>query len=294
MTRSKSLTHRSLTSSVGSCWKRQKTSPICWRAPRYSASLSGCGCMGGERTAPSLERFGLRPPGKSRLSLGHSCWIGGVWTILAASHRGMRPATNAGSRLCSKSQLRSAQGNIGGLVEPLAARLFEEPLDDGVDVHGLVELVLTLATEGMAEFSVFVRPLRERTFEAVRRGCRADELREAARLLDDPPSDNDLNALRVGCAAYLEHYYSGDRLECRSDNEFEELIDNLTFFRAAVNVETDAFVAELEAARQELHEEEEQYAEAHAEEYKERWREARQEDESIADMFDSLRSDGGG
>ena len=178
-----------------------------------------------------------------------------------------------------------------GLVGPLAARLFEEPLDDGVDIHGLVDLVVTLATKGMAEFSVFVHPLRERAFEAVRRGCRADELREAARLLDDPPSDNDLDALRAGCAAYLEHYYSDERLDCRSDEEFEELIDNLTFFQVVLNAKTDAFVTELEEARQELQEEREQYAEAHAEEYKERWREARHEDESTADMFGSLKSD---
>ena len=53
-----------------------------------------------------------------------------------------------------------------GLVEPLAVRLLEEPLDDGGDIDWLVDLVLTLTTKDMAEFSVFVHPLRERAFDS--------------------------------------------------------------------------------------------------------------------------------
>ena len=80
-------------------------------------------------------------------------------------------------------------------------------------------------------------------------------------------------------------------MDCRSDEEFEELIDNLKFFQVVLNAKTDAFVTELEEARQELAEEKEQYADADAEEYKERWREARYEEESIAGMFGGLKSD---
>ena len=85
--------------------------------------------------------------------------------------------------------------------------------------------------------------------------------------------------------------YSDERLDCRSDGKFEELIDHLTFFQVVLNAKTDAFVTELEEARQDFQEEREQHADAHAEEYKERWREARHEDESIAGMFGSLKSD---
>lgn len=177
------------------------------------------------------------------------------------------------------------------LVEPLASCLFEEPLDEGGDIDELVDLVIALGTEDMAEFSGYVQPLRERVFAAVRLGCRTDELRKAARLLDDPQSGNELAALRASYAAYIEHDYSDARLNCRSIEEFEELIADLTWCGVALSVETDGFVAELEQARLELEEEEEQYANAHAEEYKERGYEMRRQEESIGDLFGSLKSD---
>ena len=77
---------------------------------------------------------------------------------------------NADLRWCLKSQLRIGTKEYRGLVKPLAARLFEEPFDAAADIHGLVDLVVTLATKDMAEFSVFVHPLRERAFEAVATG----------------------------------------------------------------------------------------------------------------------------
>ena len=176
------------------------------------------------------------------------------------------------------------------LVDPIAARLFEEPLDDGVDINALVDLVVSLESEDMAEFSAFVRPLRERVFEAARQGCRSDELREATRLLEEPPSDDDLNALRAGYAAYDKHYFSSERWECRSEEEFSGLIEDLTLFQESLGVDTGEFVAEVLEALEEFLESEERYADAHEDEYKEQWREARYENESIADMFGSLRS----
>ena len=177
------------------------------------------------------------------------------------------------------------------LVDPIVARLFEEPLDDGVDINTLVDLVVSLEGKGMAEFTAFIQPLSERVFDAVRQGCRSDELREAIRLLDDPPADNDFDALRAGYAMYIEHYFSSERLECRSDEEFDGLIEDLTLFEKTLDVETEGSVAEVEEARQEFQESEERYHDAYANDYKDRWREAQHQDESIADMFGSLKFD---
>ena len=177
------------------------------------------------------------------------------------------------------------------LVEPIAAHLFGEPLDDGVDINALVDLVVLLKSNDMAEFSSFVQPLRERVFMAVRQGCRSDELREATRLLNDPPSEDDLNALRASYAAYLEHYFSNERSECRSDDDFDGLIADLMLFKETLGVQTDALVTAVDEARLDFQEAEEQYAYAQEDEYKERWREERYENESIADMFASLKSD---
>ena len=177
------------------------------------------------------------------------------------------------------------------LIEPLAGCLFEEPLDEGGDIAGLVDLVIALGAEDMAGYSVFVRPLRERVFASVRRGCRVDELRKAAILLGDPRSDNELAALRAGYAAYIEHYHFDAQLDCRSVGEFDELIDDLTWCGVALNADTDGFVAELEQAREELQEEGEQYADDQVEEFRERKYELRREQESIADLFGGLKSD---
>ena len=177
------------------------------------------------------------------------------------------------------------------LVEPLAGCLLEEPLDEGGDIGELVDLVITLGTKEMVQFSVFVQPLRERVFAAVRRACRAAELREAARLLGDPQSDDELAALRAGYVSFIENYYSDERSDCRSVEECEELIADLTWCGVALNVGTDGFVAELEETRQELQEDEERRADAQIEEYKERRYELRREEENIAELFGSLKSD---
>ena len=177
------------------------------------------------------------------------------------------------------------------LVEPIATRLLGEPVDEGVDINALVDLIVSLEGDDMSEYSSLVQPLRERVFEAARLGCASDELREATRLLDSSSSDRELDALRIGYSQYLMHYYSSERSEARSREEFERLIDDLTVFKEILGVETQGLVTEVEEARQELEEEEERYADAHEDEYKERWREERLENENIAGMFAGLKSD---
>lgn len=181
-----------------------------------------------------------------------------------------------------------------GLVEPIAARLMEEPVHDGVDISALVDLVVSLESKDMSEFSALVQPLRERVFEAARLGCASDKLREATRLLDRPSSGSELNALRMGYSEYLKHYYTSERSDAQSGDEFERLIGDLTLFEDVLGVETEEFVTEVKEARQEFEEEEERYADAHEDEYKERWREQRYENENIADMFAGLRIDRSG
>ena len=177
------------------------------------------------------------------------------------------------------------------LVDPIAAHIFEEPLDDGGDINELVGLIISLDNKDMNEFSALDQPLRERVFEMVKQGCRSDELREAIRILDDPPSEDDLNKLRAGYAVYLEHYFSNERSECYSDDDFDGLIADLMLFKETLGVQTDALVSEVDEARQDFLESEEQYTYAQEDEYKVRWRAERYENESIADMFASLKSD---
>ena len=125
----------------------------------------------------------------------------------------------------------------------------------------------------------------------MQQGCRSDELREATRLLGDPPSEHHLSALREGYTSYLRDYFSSECSQCRSEDEFGGLIEDLTLLNETLDVETDTLIAEVEEACQSFLEAEEQYAEALQDEYREQWRETRHENESIASMFQGLRSD---
>ena len=180
------------------------------------------------------------------------------------------------------------------LLSPIATRLMEEPVEEGVDISALVDLVILLENNSLSEFSFLIQPLRKRVFDAARLGCASDELREATRLLDNPSSGSELESLRMGFSQYLSHHYSSERWEARSGEEFERLIGDLSVFKEVLGVETAVFVQEVEEARKEFEEEEERYAEAHEDEYKERWREERYENANIADMFAGLRSDRSG
>ena len=177
------------------------------------------------------------------------------------------------------------------LVEPIAAKVMEEPVHHGVDIGELVDLIVFLEGEKNSKFSDLARPLRERVFEAVKLGCPSDEFSKATHLLDNSPSDGELNAFRMGYSGYLEHYYNDELSNVQSSGDFARLIDALALFRDVLDVQTDEFVAEVEKAHQEFEEGQEWYAEAHLDEYKERWREERIESESIADMFAGLRVD---
>ena len=69
------------------------------------------------------------------------------------------------------------------------------------------------------------------------------------------------------------------------------MITDLELFKKSLGVQTDALVTAVDEARQDFLEEEEQYASAKEGEYKERWSIERYENESIADMFASLKTD---
>ena len=172
------------------------------------------------------------------------------------------------------------------LVGPIADHLFEQPLN-WVDINTSVDLVVSLYGSDSVEFAGLVKQLRERVFQAVSRGCQSDELREAIRLLDDSPFEDDLNAIRSGYATYVENGFHEELRECRSYDQFHQLKEDLASFEEVLGVEVSHLIEEVEAARDDFEENEERKADALQDEYKERWREDRYENESIADLFAS-------
>ena len=187
--------------------------------------------------------------------------------------------------------IRTGVSEFRELVEPIATRLFAKPLDDDFDINTLVDIAISLQEKNSTEFEFLVEPLRERVFETARRECRSDELREATRLLYDPPSEDDLNLLREGYVAYCENFYFDDLYNCHSQDEFYGLIADLTVFQETLGVSIEALVSQVEEARVESERMEEAFIDFQMDEYKERWREERYEKDDITDMFKSLTSD---
>ena len=173
------------------------------------------------------------------------------------------------------------------LVRPIADNLFRQP-PDWLDINTLVELVVSLNGSAMAEFEALVKPLRDMVFGAVSEGCSSDALREATRLLDDPPLEEHLDAFRLGFTAYIEHYFYQELSECRSYDQFQGLNGDLASLKQVLDIETHSLVERVEEALHEFEENEERKADALEDEYKERWREERYENETIADLFGSL------
>ncbi len=177
------------------------------------------------------------------------------------------------------------------LVEPMADTLLAEPLDEGADINALVEVIMMIEVNEQTEHQALAVELRCRVFDIVKNGCRSDELREATRLLEKPPVESELDALKAGFRAYREDYFYDERTNCRSRDEFDGLVSDIDHIGKTLGVNTELLIGDVEDARQEFEENEEQYADAHYDEYKEQWRADRHENESIAEMFQSLKTD---
>ena len=184
---------------------------------------------------------------------------------------------------------RVDSGHYQDLIKPGALRVLNARCDESVDITGSVDLVFLLRKPELRKFSFYVGPLQERMFDAIRGGCGSDELREAIGLSEEVVFGGEIEALRAGYSVYSAQYFDQELRQRRSEEEFGGLIGDLTLFEETLGIDATNRIAQVEEAQNEFREEMERFDEEHEDEYRERWREARHENESIADMFDSLR-----
>ena len=175
------------------------------------------------------------------------------------------------------------------LVNPVASTLLGPSGGNDPDINELVALVTFLESR-VSKFSALAEPLRRKIFDSIVQGCRFDELCECTRLLGSPPSRETIGALQIGFTEYKEHRYSDELSECRSLDEFDGLIGDLTDFSKSIGVDTDTMIAEAVEARDAFEEEQERNAEGYEDEYKERWRQQSRENENIKELFESLKN----
>jgi len=166
----------------------------------------------------------------------------------------------------------------------------------GIQINNGVEALRAL--EGVAwkplQAPELEQQLAAALVEHAQHGCRSDELREIVSVLDleGPENATTLTALRAAFET-SRHAIASEIDNCRKDDDFKSLKDDYELFASSLGVDVSRELDRLQDAYSEYNDYEEQRADQMMDEYKERSRAARASEDSVRDMFASLRSDRG-
>lgn len=244
--------------------------------------------------------------------------MAGVRTALAQA--GPAVAAAIESRLLRRNRLVAFQGGPGLLPWSAEARLAAAlPLADALRSVEMLELAKTLAGAMAASWlsqgvqindgvevlralqriswtslqnGQLERELAVKLVEQAQRGCRSDELREVVSVveLEGPENAATLAALQAAFENSRQNIES-EIAECRKEDEFKGLEEDFELFASSLGVDVSGELDRLQEAFSEYNDYEEQRADQMMDEYKERSRESRSSDDSVRDMFASLRGD---
>jgi len=183
---------------------------------------------------------------------------------------------------------------IAALITPAYERLIDEWGTERPQINDAVELIRAMdAAVSLPADSI--SPIRNSVLDAAleeaRTGCRSDELRELLGVVDTQDAGREIAIAKESFAKYQLQYFADDLRECRSREQFSDLIEDLELFRDELGVDVDAMMQRVEDAIAEFDEDEDQYADHMQDEWKERSRVERDGDRSISEMFGSLRGD---
>lgn len=163
-------------------------------------------------------------------------------------------------------------------------------LNDGVEALRALERV----SWAPLQFPTLERELIDHLVGQAQVSCRSDELREIVSVLDleGPWNAAILNALQAAFENSRDQIAS-EISECRKDDDFKGLRDDYELFASTLGVDVSQELEKLEEVYSEYTDYEEQRADQMMDEYKDRQRESRHSEDSVRDMFESLRSDRG-
>lgn len=183
---------------------------------------------------------------------------------------------------------------IAALIAPAYARLIEEwgtarpEINDAINMIRALDMAVSLPAHS-------VKPMRKAVLDAVleeaRAGCRSDELRELLSVVDTREAGREVAIAREGFTKYQQKYFSDDLRECRSREQYADLIEALELFRDELGVDVDVMLQQVEEATAEFEEQEDQYTDRMQDEWKERSLIERDGDRTISEMFGSLMDD---
>lgn len=183
---------------------------------------------------------------------------------------------------------------IRALIAPAYARLIQEWGSERPQINDAVQLIRAIDAASLLPLDN-MKPMRDAVLEAAleeaRTGCRSDELRELIGVVDLEGAEQNVAIVRESFVRYQQKYFADELGECRSREQFSDLIEDLELFRDELGVDVLAIIQRAEEANAEFEDQGDQYADHMLDEWKERSRMERDGDRNISEMFGSLRGD---
>ncbi|WP_221972378.1 nSTAND3 domain-containing NTPase [Rhizobium laguerreae] len=177
------------------------------------------------------------------------------------------------------------------IIQRLLERMKQEWLEDGVDISDATALVQVLPK---------LRRLPDDTKDEIRNavrvalvsylqqaGARPEELRAVFMAFGNDAAMND--ALVQSYGYYRHNYFADDLDQARSKQEYESLIEDLTFLQSMIGVDAEGPIDAAQTSLNELEENEDAYADAHQDDWKDELQAERASDNDIREMFGSLK-----
>ena len=162
-------------------------------------------------------------------------------------------------------------------------------VNDGVEALRAIEAV---TWKPLIELVGVTQRLSSALIGEVQHGCRSDELREVISVFDlDGPEDTDkLEGLRTAFENSRDAIGS-EIQNCRKAEDFKGLEEDLELFASSLCVDVSDELNRLQEAFAEFEDYEEQRADSMMDDYRDQRRDSRMSEDSVRDMFGSLRGD---
>jgi hypothetical protein len=183
------------------------------------------------------------------------------------------------------------------LISPLVERLFEAwrtedvNLMDGVDTLRAFD---TATWRPLIQLSTVRMAVYDGLIENADQVCSSGQLAELMSVLD-LASDADgevAGALRRAFDTYRRRNFSEDLIECRSTEQFDELLAHLDLFQSKLGVAADYEFAQAIETKEQFEQREEERAEGMSDIWRDQQSERRASESAVRDMFGSLRTGG--
>jgi hypothetical protein len=181
-------------------------------------------------------------------------------------------------------------------IEGVIARIKGERSETLCDIEETVAAVKAYehaAWEELERFAPFFEDCTNELVASAEHSCGSSELRALLEQYEDSGKQNHpLKAtLKKAFDGFVSDYLSDEISNCQSGQDFDGLIDHLEYFGRTFDVDVDYDMSRVREAQDEHGDYEERNADQQIDEYRENKHMERASDDSIREMFGSLRSE---